>query len=74
MAMKIITTILVTAALSLFSLGANAAWTCKVSNHKHQTWEGSGTTRALALETAVGACSKNTPLARDCAIRACHQQ
>jgi hypothetical protein len=71
--MKIITTMLVTAVLCLFSLGANAAWTCKVANHKDQVWKGSGATRAFALGNAVGACSKNTALARDCVIKACQR-
>jgi hypothetical protein len=69
--MKIITTLLVTAALSLFSLGANASWTCKVSNHKHEVWRGVGTTHRVALKSAMETCAKNS---RDCVVKACHQK
>lgn len=63
------------ASLGFICLSANAAWQCKVVNPvKNLTWIGSGPTRVVAMQNAIGFCSRDSVYVKNCNIMGCSQK
>jgi hypothetical protein len=61
--------------LVCISLSANAVWQCTVMNpKKNQTWVGTGSTRGIAIQNAMGLCSQNSVFIRNCRNVGCFQK
>lgn len=65
---------LIAAAIWVASMSVHAGWMCQVVNYnKNQVWNGTGPSRAIALENAMMFCSNHSQFVRNCLPTHCSQ-